>query len=64
MMNNDFVVGAVYETRVWMLKKICPVTWKLPNEDEVWHFITSKWATVSTEVAERILNKSLVDITT
>lgn len=59
---SDFVRNAVIETRVWILKNIDPVVWKLPSEDSVWEFITTKWKTTNTDTAEKIFNEALREL--
>lgn len=59
---SDFVRNAVIETRVWILKNVDPVVWKLPSDDLVWDFIITKWKTTNTETAEKIFNEALKEL--
>lgn len=58
-MTVDFVQGAIYTIREWMVKNINVQALKFPDEDQVWEFITGRWSGISTENAEHLLCEAM-----
>ncbi len=58
-MSVDFIQNAVSTIRQWMADNVNAQALSFPDEDQVWDFITNKWAMISTDNAETLLCEAM-----
>ncbi len=58
------VTERVAAVRVWLAENVDRETLEFPDEDRTWDYITTTWATLSTDAAEKVLCEAMKPIWT
>lgn len=52
----------IIEVRHWIYSQIDPDTLRIPSDDDVWAFITTRWRYLTTHDAEKLLGRAMAPL--